>query len=124
MYLEHYVLQLLREAHAEWRDESFDGLLPALVRRIGDRELEVFALAILITDQTLTPLYVHVQLAESCEDVQWLECRFEELDERGNVLRTSYDNPGSIHKRLLRFVECGDFEERNWRYHFELRRRE
>ena len=82
--IEHFIHGVLREIHPEWRSESLDGLLPFVARKVGDAEAEIFGLAILISDQTVTPFHVRLQLAVANDEVSWIECRLGERAEGGN----------------------------------------
>ncbi len=78
--LEFFVPEVLAEIHSEWKQESLDGVFPVVARKIADREAEIFGLCIIISDQSLTPIRLRVQLAIAGDAVSWLECR---LGERG-----------------------------------------
>ena len=68
----------LREIHSEWRHESLDGIYPASFRKTGDREIELIGLALFISDQTLTPLHVRLQLSPECDCVSWIDLKLGE----------------------------------------------
>jgi hypothetical protein len=95
--LEHFIHGVLREIHP--RLESLDWLLPFVARKVGDAEAEIFGLAILISDQTLTPFHVRVQLAVADDEVSWIECRLGERGEDGMV-RMPYGSPGKLTKHV------------------------
>lgn len=56
--LELFVPQVLRTDFPEWEAESLDGFLVAEAKKTGERLLSVAGLAILISDQTVTPFQV------------------------------------------------------------------
>jgi hypothetical protein len=89
--LEFFLPAILGELHGEWRDESLDGIYPTVARKTGQNEAEILGLCILISDQTLTPLRVHLQVSPSRDEIACLECS---VGERGNgkagMLRTPY----------------------------------
>ncbi len=95
--LEYFLPEVLREIHPEWRHESLDGIIPLVARRTRQGEAEIVGLCILISDQTLTPLHLFLQIAPSVDEVSWLECRLGEKGKHGMV-RTPYDKMSS--KRL------------------------
>jgi hypothetical protein len=87
--LEYFVEQVLREVHPEWRHESLDGILPEVMRKTSDNELELAGMCILISDQTLTPLYLRLQLDTVEDAISWFECRLGEATAEG-MRRTPY----------------------------------
>lgn len=76
-----------------------DGILPLWTRRIGPGEIEIYGLCILISDQTLTPLDVRLQLVPSDDSISWLECR---LGERNGLemVRVPYGEHTKLFARL------------------------
>lgn len=72
--LESLLPEVLREIHPEWKYESLDGILPELVRKTGDNEMELFGLCYLISDQSLAPLHLRLELDLDQNAVSWLEC--------------------------------------------------
>jgi hypothetical protein len=44
--LEYFLPAVLGEAHGEWRDESLDGVFPALARKTGPSEAEILGLCV------------------------------------------------------------------------------
>lgn len=48
--------KVLRASYSEWDYESLDGLLEGKMQLLGNGRVEVFAVAILISNQTLTPV--------------------------------------------------------------------
>ena len=78
---EFFLPGVLREIHAAWRHESLDGIYPASFRKTGVREIELIGLALFISDQTLTPLHVRLQLSADFDCVSWIELK---LGERVN----------------------------------------
>src|SRR5207248_3329014 len=84
-----FLPEILAEIYREWQHESLDGIYPLVAKKTSGREAEIFGLCIIISDQTLTPLHVRLQIAASEDEVSWLECR---LGERGpsGMVRTPY----------------------------------
>jgi hypothetical protein len=74
MSLECFVPEVLKGIHPEWREESFDGIYPEVVRKTGDDEMELIGLCILISDQTFVALHLRLQLERDCDAVSWFEC--------------------------------------------------
>jgi hypothetical protein len=105
--------QVLSQIYTDWNHESLDGILPLLARKTGEGEAEIFGLCILISDQTLTPLHVRLQVAASTNEVSWLECRLGERGRHGMV-RTPYESASAVSKRL--YALDGKAELIDWVY--------
>jgi hypothetical protein len=89
--LEFFLPAVLGEVHGQWKYESLDGILPAVARKTGPGEAEIIGLCILISDQTLTPIHVRLQVSPLVDEIMWLECRVGERgDGKGGMLRTPY----------------------------------
>jgi hypothetical protein len=87
--LESFIPPVLQTLHPEWGQESLDGFIRLVARKVMAREVEYFGLCILIADQTLTPVHLCLQIAPSADAVSWLECKLGERGEEG-MLRTPY----------------------------------
>ena len=87
--LEWFLPDVLQETHPEWRNESLDGICPSIARKTGDNEIEIIGVCILISDQTMTPLHVRLQLDPVEDAVSWLECRLGKSTPEG-MLRVPY----------------------------------
>lgn len=97
--LEFFLPTVLAEIHSEWNDESLDGILPVVARKTGEGEAEIYGQCILITDQTLTPIHLHLQIDPLRDEVSWLELRLGSMGESGTIgrpykLRWTADVPG------------------------------
>src|SRR4051794_24131919 len=99
---------VLAEIHREWRGMGLDDVVPVVARRTGDGEAEIFGLCCLISDQTLTPLHLRLQVAAAADEVTWLECRLGEWGPHGMV-RKSYTFLTSLTRRL--WALDGDVDE-------------
>jgi len=62
--LEIFLPRRLRERYPEWEKESLDGIFVARAIKTGARRAELVGTCILITDQTLTPFVVDLEVAE------------------------------------------------------------
>ena len=84
-----------------------------MARKTGAGQAEIFGLCIIISDQTLTPLHVQLQVAVSADEISWLECR---LGERGEqrMVRTPYKYRNAITKRF--FLMEGKADQIEWVY--------
>lgn len=111
--LDFFIPQILREQHAEWKHESLDGVVPLYVRKTGELEVEIVGNCILISDQTVTPIYLRLQLDDVGERVAWLECRLGE-NENGTMKRVKYTSAWPIGS-VLAIRDDPDAIE--WSYH-------
>ena len=111
--MEYFIPEVLREIHREWENESLDGVLPLIVRKTGEREVELVGQCILISDQTLVPIYVILQIHSAKNKVTWLECR---LGEKGadRTVRRPYGSDSSGLKQLC-FLE-DEIDSIDWAY--------
>ncbi len=108
--LEFFIPEVLREIHQDWEDESLDGVLPAVARKLGNDEIEIVGHCILISDQTLTPFHLRLQLDPTEEAASWLECRLREAASSG-MTRAPYKQDISLAKLL------GRPDRMEWVYH-------
>jgi hypothetical protein len=83
--LEAFLVSALREVHAEWQYESLDGILPECMRKTGERQVELTGLGILISDQTLAPLWIQLRFAPTGGEIDWFDCRLGERGREGLV---------------------------------------
>jgi hypothetical protein len=109
--LESYLVALLRGINAEWKHESLDGILPLTSRKTGEQEVEIVGHCILITDQSLTPIHLRLQISSTDDEISYLECRLGERGEAG-MKRTPYTSSFPASKRLL----AGDIDNVDWFY--------
>jgi hypothetical protein len=86
---EYFLPDVLREARREWRSESLDGIYPQIFRKIGVRDAELVGLAIFISDQSLNPIHLQLQLASEFDRIAWLDLRLGEQTSGGR-LRVPY----------------------------------
>jgi hypothetical protein len=97
--LERYIPEMLRELHPEWEDESLDGILPAVARKPAPNEIELIGECILISDQTLVPVHLRMQVADDNDEICWLECRLGERVE-GIMKRVPYKRSYAIGRTM------------------------
>ena len=98
--LEFFIPKVLCERHLEWKYESLDGILPVAARKIADGEAEFVGECILISDQTVTPIHLRMQVATEADEISWLECRLGERVD-GAMKRIPYSSHWSIGPLLL-----------------------
>ncbi len=97
--LEWFLPTVLAEIHPEWNGESLDGIYPHIAHKIGEWEAEILGLCCLMSDQTLTPIHLRLQLSSTGDEVSWLELRLGEKG-RAGMVRIPYSSSPSLHKRL------------------------
>jgi hypothetical protein len=97
--LEWFLPGVLAEIHPEWTGERLDGIYAHVAHKTGEREAEIFGLCCLMSDQTLTPIHMSIQLSPTKDEVSWLELRLGEKG-RAGMVRRPYPASGSICKRL------------------------
>jgi hypothetical protein len=97
--LEFFIPEVLRGIHAEWDCESLDGFLLHTFRKWAENEAELFGLCILISDQTVTPIHVQLQICDALDEVSWLECQLGEMGTQG-MIRTPYHERAAASARI------------------------
>jgi hypothetical protein len=110
----YFVPVVLGEIHSEWRFLGLDGIEPVVARKTDVGEAEVFGVCCFVSDQSITPLDVHLQIASASDDVAWLECGLGEQTPTG-MLREPYRNLKSMANRLRRLYAKN--EQISWVYH-------
>lgn len=60
--LELYIPKLLSSRYSEWEKESLDGVFVTRARKINLETVELAGMCILISDQTVTPFFIHLSL--------------------------------------------------------------
>jgi hypothetical protein len=119
--LEYFVPEILRELHPEWKHESLDGIIPLVARKTNAGEAEIFGDCILISDQTLTPLHLRIQVTPVGDGISWIELRLGELSQNGMV-RAPYVSASTTAKRLHRLEQGPDAIEWVYQVTFGARR--
>jgi hypothetical protein len=119
--LEFFLPDVLGELYTEWKGESFDGFYPVILRKVGDGEIELFGQCILISDQTLVPIYLSLQIDPSRDEVSWLVLKIGEklTGERGEtgrrgMKRLPYSSLDSALSKIYRLD--GDTGKIDWVY--------
>ena len=97
--LEWFLPTVLAEVHSEWTGESLDGIYPSVSKKTGEGKAEILGLCCLMSDQTLTPIHLRLELSNATDEVSWLELRLGEKG-RAGMVRIPYPSSPSIHKRL------------------------
>jgi len=97
--LRYFLPEVLVSIYPEWIHEELDGFLPVVVRKSGEGEIEFVGFCILIADQAVTPIHLHIQASNCGDEVSWLECRIGEKGEHGMV-RTPWPSTDAVGKLL------------------------
>jgi hypothetical protein len=119
--LEFFIPEVLRGIYPEWDRESLDGFDLTVARKTDEFEAEFFGLCILISDQSLTPIHVCLQIDAAANEVTWLECRLGELGDHG-LVRTPYNR---LHAALRRVLALnGRADQIDWVYKVAFGRRD
>ena len=111
--LERFLPEVLDEVHPEFTGEGLDGVYAAHAQKTAEREIEIIGLCCILSDQTLTPLHLRLQLAQATDYVSWVDCRLGENTATG-MRREPYrgaivnDNMLHVMKRL---------DSIDWYYH-------
>jgi hypothetical protein len=88
-----------------WDYESFDGFRFVLAHKVAVDEAEFAGLALLISDQSWTPIHLWMRLSPTPDQVAELECRVGEPgDGTAGIVRIPYGS-GGVDKFLLGFSE-------------------
>lgn len=87
--LDYFLPEVLGEIHEQWKGQSVDGVIPLAAWKADERELELWGLAILISDQTVVPLHLQLRLHPERDQVDWLECEMI-ADEPPSLRRAPY----------------------------------
>ena len=97
--LEYFVPRVLAERHTEWKFTGLDQIVAAAARKTGSGEIELFGVCCFVSDQTLTPIHLHFQLAKMDDEVAWMECRLGEQGENG-MKRAPYERLRAMTNRI------------------------
>lgn len=68
--LELFVPQLLRCRYTEWLEESLDGIFVAHAQKTATHAVRLLGTCILISDQTVTPFLIDLELSPSATSVK------------------------------------------------------
>lgn len=115
--LEYFIPKVLQEVYNEWKYEGLDGVLPATALKTNDYEVEIVGLAIILSDQTLTPVYVRLQIIPNQEEIAGFECKLGELGPDGMV-RLPY---GCSSKQMDPIVLVDRLNQIEWAYEVSFR---
>jgi hypothetical protein len=119
--LEWWLPDVLGEIHDEWKGESMDGVCSALARKTGDGEAEIFGAAYLMSDQTVVPVFLALQIDPSKDEVSWLLLKLgEEVhgkrgeESKRGMVRSPHISLDSVLHRVYSLTI--DADKIDWRY--------
>lgn len=109
--MEHYIPCLLSERYSEWKTESLDGFRVANVKQIESNAIEIYGMAIIISDRSSAPFCIRLSLASSCELIAAYQILFGEPGGSGRL-----GISGSKRTRNLMETRDVPLEGINWAY--------
>jgi hypothetical protein len=112
--MELYIPQLLARNYPEWKGESLDGFLFAKVQKVESWSVEFIGLCILMSDQTVTPIFIELNLTKSRDVVASYRVF---LGEAGGG-RLGISGPPCNSQRVHKLLEnlCGRLDGIRWVY--------
>lgn len=87
--LEIFITHAVREIHDDFAWESLDGILPVESTKKGPREVELWGGAYLVSDQSVLPIHVRLQVSAAAWEVGWMECYLGKRS-RGRLVREEF----------------------------------
>lgn len=118
--IEHLLPTILRQAYDHWRWESIDGFRLRVARKTGPAEAECVGLAILGSDQTMTPVHLRLQICVATQKIVRLECELGEAGTgQGGLLRMPYDSVAA-NEWLKRVSSTGKAPAIDWVYRVQF----
>lgn len=99
--LEYFLPQILSELHPFWKWESLDGFYLAEAMKTGPCKARLRGICILISDQTLTPFDLKMQVSPYEDEIEWMECRIGECGHgKGGMARWHGHSHGFLQRSL------------------------
>jgi hypothetical protein len=89
--LEYLLPAVLAEANSSWQGEGLDGFRFSVARKIGPDEAEFIGLALLIADQSWTPLHLRLRVSRQRDLFESIDLRLGEVGSgKGGMERTPW----------------------------------
>lgn len=110
--LEYFIPEIFREIYHEWKYESLDGVLAGTGLKTNNHEAKIAGLAIIISDQTITPVLVHLRIAPDKDEIVWFECKLGELGPDG-MIQVPY---GCSSNRMDKIAVVDQLDRIEWVY--------
>ncbi len=119
--LERYLPELLERADRRWGAERFDGIFMVHAQKIADRAVRAFGTAVLISDQTITP--VSMELTVTDDGLSIGEYRVRVGEPGGGSLGISGPpcNSGAAARLASRLAQRLELGQVSWMYETESR---
>lgn len=73
--LEYFIPAVLAKVYPHWNEESLDGIFCSEARKLNPEWAEFYGMCILISDQTLTPIYIQLKITPTEDKIKGMECR-------------------------------------------------
>ena len=115
--LELFIPRVLSDRFSEWEKESLDGIFVAKARKTSPNAVEFWGTCILISDQTVTPLYVELVLTPSAETIDSFRVRLGE--QGGGKLGISGPECNSVDAKQLLVSVSSRLNDIVWTYSIE-----
>jgi hypothetical protein len=78
--IQFFLPEVLGNDHAFWRHEGLDAIFPLRAESPASGRVDIYGLALLIGDQSLTPVYTELVHSSDGEGVSWVQCKMGERD--------------------------------------------
>jgi hypothetical protein len=98
--LSFFIPEVLGEVRCDAGRYTIDAIYPARVTKNRARGIELVGLVCFVNDQTVSPLHLKMQVAETHDFISWFELRLGETDKTGGMRREKYRHSG-IEKNML-----------------------
>ncbi len=114
--LERIIPEIFKDDYEFWKYESLDGIFLREAIKSNEFEVILTGMCLLITDQTLTPIYLDMKIGEEINKFEWIYCKLGEI-ENDNLVRIPYES--SKWKKLLYEFEISTM---NWAFEIEYKK--
>jgi len=68
---------------------SLDGIYVGNISKSNGNQLKIIGMCILISDQSLVPVYIQIKVSNSSDEIEWMDCKLAQLGENG-VIKIPY----------------------------------
>lgn len=100
----------LRKKYNEWAYESLDGIYVGQITMTGKNQISIIGMCVLISDQSYIPIYVHIRISNSSDEIDWMDCKLSEYG--GNGIIKIPRNSNQWNKQIYAL----DVNKINWHY--------
>jgi hypothetical protein len=111
--LEYFLPATLAELYPYWKGESLDGFFLSEAKKLEHEMAELRGVCILISDQSITPFHLQVQLSPLADEIGWMQCHLGKRgDGAGEMERIPYSRWAGHTQRFLQ----DSLHEVDWAY--------